>query len=109
MISLAPAHSGHTASWVPLTEAQAGLWYAQRLDPGNPIFNTGHCTDIHSPLDLDCFPQAVAQPLYESLALSLRMSDLPACPALWIDPAPRLTLSIHLRHSVAEDTSISLC
>ena len=28
-------------SWLGLTEAQAGLWYAQRLDPQNPVFNTG--------------------------------------------------------------------
>src|SRR3546814_2382269 len=94
MISLAPAHSGHTASWVPLTEAQAGLWYAQRLDPGNPIFNTGHCTDIHSPLDLDCFTQAVGQTLDEAQALSLRMDDLPEGPAQRIEPAHRPRMEV---------------
>ena len=35
-----------------LTEAQNGLWYAQRLDPDNPIFNTGHVIEIDGPLDL---------------------------------------------------------
>lgn len=34
------------AGAVPLTEAQEGLWYAQQLDPRNPIFNTGHYTNI---------------------------------------------------------------
>ncbi|MDN5842642.1 MAG: amino acid adenylation domain-containing protein [Alcaligenaceae bacterium] len=90
----ASAHDDEAVSWAPLTEAQAGLWYAQRLDPGNPIFNTGHCTDIHSPLDLDCFAQAVNQTLDEAQALSLRMADLPEGPAQRIDPAHRPQLEI---------------
>ena len=30
------------ATEAPLTEAQSGLWFAQRLDPAHPIFNTAH-------------------------------------------------------------------
>lgn len=25
----------------PLNEAQSGVWYAQRMDPLNPVFNMG--------------------------------------------------------------------
>ena len=37
----------------PLTEAQSGLWFAQRLDPANPIFNTAHYLDIRGDLDVE--------------------------------------------------------
>lgn len=94
MNSPTPAHGSQTTDWTPLTEAQAGLWYAQRLDPDNPIFNTGHCTDIHSPLDLDCFSRAVNQALDEAQALALRMADLPDGPAQRIDPAHRPQLEV---------------
>lgn len=60
---------------VALTEAQEGLWYAQRLDPGNPIFNTGHCTQIVGDLDIACLGKAINQTLREADALSLRFID----------------------------------
>lgn len=60
-----------TTTWQPLTQAQEGLWYAQSLDPDNPIFNTGHRTDIHSPIDLSCFIQAINQTLQEADALHI--------------------------------------
>ena len=47
------------ASGLPLTAAQEGLWYAQRLDPGNPLFNTGHYLDLRGRLDLAAFRTAV--------------------------------------------------
>lgn len=56
----------------PLTEAQAGLWYSQALDPANPIFNTGQYIDLAGPLDLKAFHAAVAQASREAEALSLR-------------------------------------
>ena len=45
----------------PLTEAQSGLWFAQRLDPANPIFNTAHYLDIRGDLDVEAFHAAVDQ------------------------------------------------
>ena len=54
------------AAWAPLTEAQEGLWYAQRLDPANPIFNPAHCTTLRSPLDVPRFERAVNQALAEA-------------------------------------------
>lgn len=72
---------------VPLTEAQEGLWYAQRLDPQNPIFNTGHCTEIRDTLDLPLFIEAVNQTLREANALSLRFIDDEAGPLQYLDEA----------------------
>ena len=46
-----------------LTEAQNGLWYAQRLDPDNPIFNTGHVIEIDGPLDMPALQEAAQRAL----------------------------------------------
>src|SRR5690606_23626789 len=72
---------------VPLTEAQEGLWYAQRLDPENPIFNTGHCTEIRDTLDLPVLVRAVNQTLHEADALALRFIDRDDGPVQYFDPA----------------------
>ena len=79
---------------VPLTEAQEGLWYAQRLDPQNPIFNTGHCTEIRDELDLARFTQAVNQTLREANALSLRFIDDEAGPKQYIDASSIPTVEV---------------
>ena len=44
----------------PLTEPQEGLWYAQALDPANPVFNPGQLVELRGPLDLDAFARAHA-------------------------------------------------
>ncbi|MDQ0511455.1 amino acid adenylation domain-containing protein [Ancylobacter amanitiformis] len=82
----APAH--------PLTEAQAGLWYAQRLDPANPLFNTGQSIAFTGPLDRDAFAAALAQAVDEADALALRLVDDPAGPYQVVDPANRPVLDI---------------
>ncbi|WP_322999161.1 amino acid adenylation domain-containing protein [Castellaniella sp.] len=74
-------------AWVPLTEAQEGLWYAQRLDPANPIFNPAHCTTLRSPLDVPRFVRAVDQALSEAQSLSLRFAHGPKGPVQALDPA----------------------
>lgn len=79
---------------VPLTEAQSGLWYAQRLDPANPIFNTGQYLDMRGPLDVEAFRAAVDQASREAEALSLNIVAGPDGPVQSIDPAlsPRLSV-----------------
>lgn len=59
----------------PLTEAQSGLWYAQRLDPQNPLFNTAHWMELTGPLQVAHFEQAVNQAVRESNALCLRFYE----------------------------------
>ncbi|TKS53499.1 amino acid adenylation domain-containing protein [Luteimonas yindakuii] len=61
-------------SW-PLTEAQAGLWYAQRLAPENPAFNTAHALWIDGALDVAAFARAADRAAQEATALRLRMRD----------------------------------
>ena len=44
------------ASHKDLLKAQSFItqrfWYAQQLDPRNPIFNTGHCTGIRGEVNI---------------------------------------------------------
>lgn len=75
-----------TADW-PLTEAQEGLWYAQRLDPDNPSFNCGHALWISGPLDEPAFGQACAQAARECESLALRMRDSADGVRQWLDAA----------------------
>lgn len=70
-----------------LSEAQAGLWYAQRLAPDNPAFNTAHAVWIDGALDVAAFVRAADQAAQEAEALALRMvEDAQGAPGQWIDP-----------------------
>ncbi|MFA5683207.1 MAG: amino acid adenylation domain-containing protein [Lysobacteraceae bacterium] len=73
----------------PLGEAQFGLWYAQRLEPDNPAFNTAHALWIDGPLDRAAFRTAADRLATESEALALAMRLDAEGPRQWIDPARR--------------------
>ena len=62
----------------PLTEAQSGLWFAQRLDPANPIFNTAHYLDIRGDLDVEAFRAAVDRTAAEAEAATRPLAGLTA-------------------------------
>ena len=76
----------------PLTEAQSGLWYAQRLAPDNPAFNTAHALWIDGALDVAAFASAADRAAHEATALRLRMRDGDDGPRQVVDDAhlPRL-------------------
>ena len=80
------------AGAVPLTEAQEGLWYAQQLDPRNPIFNTGHCTGIRGEVDVERLASAIERTLAEADALSLAFIDTEDGPRQYFDAARRPVL-----------------
>lgn len=60
----------------PLSGAQSGIWFAQQLDPDNPIFNTGEYIDIRGPVDPDRFETAVRQAVMEAEALHARFGRI---------------------------------
>src|SRR5690606_26018287 len=84
----------------PLTDAQAGLWFAQRLDPANPGFNTGQYTEIQGKLDVEAFRRAVDETMLESQMLAIRVFERNDVPHLQYDSrwSPRLQV-IDLRES----------
>jgi nonribosomal peptide synthetase DhbF len=46
---------------LPLSGAQLGIWFAQKLDPLNPVYNVGGFIEIHGPIDTALFDNAYRQ------------------------------------------------
>ncbi|MGW0044200.1 amino acid adenylation domain-containing protein [Rhodococcus sp. NPDC003348] len=59
-----------------LSCAQAGMWFAQQLDPENPTFVTGQCIEIAGPLDPDLLARAVDRVVDESPELRTRIDTV---------------------------------
>lgn len=57
----------------PLTQAQSGIWFAQSIDPANPVFNTGQYVEIDGKLDVAAFEAAVRQLAIKADGLSVRI------------------------------------
>ncbi|WP_449065222.1 condensation domain-containing protein [Planomonospora algeriensis] len=76
--SAGPGSAGPGSETFPLTGAQAGIWFAQRLDPGNPVYNTADRVDIHGAVDPALFERALRRGLAEAEPLRLRFTEEPA-------------------------------
>ena len=74
----------HTALH-PLSEAQQGLWFAQRLAPLDSAFNTAHVLWLSGELDEDAFTRAANQAVTEAESLQLRFVNTEAGPRQWLD------------------------
>ncbi|MFW2589858.1 amino acid adenylation domain-containing protein [Sagittula sp. SSi028] len=61
--------------WKPLTQAQAGIWYAQARAPADPSLVTGQALHIHGPLDHRALARAIATLGAEAEALTLVFRD----------------------------------
>ncbi|TCP69854.1 amino acid adenylation domain-containing protein [Baia soyae] len=59
----------------PLTRAQSGIWYAQKLDPENPIYNTGEYVEIEGNVELEPLIQAIKQTIVEAESLHVRFHE----------------------------------
>ena len=55
-----------------LMTAQLGIWYAQQLNPGDPVYNMGGYLDIRGDLDVDLFELALRGTMAEAEAAHLR-------------------------------------
>ncbi|CAM2921758.1 non-ribosomal peptide synthetase [Prescottella defluvii] len=64
------ASTGPVASAFPLTRAQAGVWFAQQLDPGNAIFNTAECIELHGDVKVERLVAAVRGAVGEAEVLT---------------------------------------
>ncbi len=91
---MSPANGMPDLGPVPLTEAQSGLWYAQRLDAENPVFNTAQAVELIGPLDLAAFQLAVDGALGEADALAVRIVEAPDGPEQTVDESARAALCI---------------
>ncbi|UOY87053.1 amino acid adenylation domain-containing protein [Bacillus glycinifermentans] len=71
----------------PLTGAQAGIWYAQQLDPQNPIYNTAEYVEINGPIDHELFEQALRRVIEDADTLHARFGEDDDGPWQVIDPS----------------------
>ncbi|GAB3143234.1 hypothetical protein GCM10027290_19300 [Micromonospora sonneratiae] len=62
---------------VSLTEAQAGIWAGQQLDPNSPAYNAGEYVELHGPLDVVGFESALRRAVAEAEALHTRFAPGP--------------------------------
>ncbi|WP_327373440.1 amino acid adenylation domain-containing protein [Streptomyces sp. NBC_01216] len=67
--------SVHQEASRPLTKAQEGLWFAQRLDPTNAAYNTAEYMEIHGRVDPGPFESALRQAVAEAGTFALRFLD----------------------------------
>jgi amino acid adenylation domain-containing protein/non-ribosomal peptide synthase protein (TIGR01720 family) len=82
-----------TAS-LPLTAAQAGVWYAQQIDVTNPIFNTGAGIVIDGVLDVPALAEAGRRLVAEADVLRVRIETADDQPYQVIDDAVTGTLTV---------------
>ncbi|PZS13299.1 MAG: non-ribosomal peptide synthetase, partial [Pseudonocardiales bacterium] len=58
---------------MPLTAAQTGIWFAQELDPQNPIYKVAEYVDIQGRVDLVLVEVAVRQAVADTEAFRVRV------------------------------------
>ncbi|MFA1715095.1 amino acid adenylation domain-containing protein [Peribacillus frigoritolerans] len=58
-----------------LSGAQSGIWFAQQLEPDNPIYNTGEYIEIDGRINIDHFEQALKQAVMEAEFLHVRFGE----------------------------------
>jgi len=69
-----------------LSGAQSGIWFAQKLEPENPIYNTGEYIEINGPIEREYFEIALRQAIKESDTLHVRFGEDQNGPWQVIDP-----------------------
>ncbi|MFL6129407.1 MAG: amino acid adenylation domain-containing protein [Mycobacteriales bacterium] len=82
------------AARLPLTMAQVGIWYAQQIDPANPVYNTGEYLEIAGEVDAAVLERALRAVVGEAETLRVRIVE--DGDAFWqlLDPDPVLTLPV---------------
>src|SRR5215216_668238 len=78
----------HANDELPLSSAQLGIWFAQRLDPTSPAYNIGEYIEIHGSVDPLRFEQALRHVVREAEALRLRIVERAGNPRQVIGPPP---------------------
>lgn len=94
----------------PLTEAQEGLWYAQSLDPDNPIYNTGQYVRIEGDLDVEAFSRAVNTAMEEADAIAVTVVESKDGPVQQFDTEQIARLEfVDLRTSDDSNEDLETC
>ncbi|MFD4529066.1 amino acid adenylation domain-containing protein [Streptomyces sp. NPDC058470] len=79
---------------LPLTGAQAGVWFAQAVQPESPIFRAAEYLEIHGPVHTGLFEQALRRMTAEADALHIRFVDTEDGPRQTVGAEPDWRLHI---------------
>ncbi|MEW2546247.1 amino acid adenylation domain-containing protein [Streptomyces sp. NPDC047002] len=79
---------------LPLTAAQSGLWFAQRLDPENPSYNIAEYADVRGELDPAALACAVRHVEREAEALRVTFGERDGVPGQRVHQPGRLSLAV---------------
>ncbi|MFJ1449355.1 amino acid adenylation domain-containing protein [Bacillus halotolerans] len=77
-----------------LTGAQTGIWFAQQLDPDNPIYNTAEYIEINGPIDISLFEEALRHVIKEAESLHVRFGEDMDGPWQMMNPSPDVQLQV---------------
>jgi len=61
--------AGPDTSRLALSRAQSGVWFAQQLNPDNPLFNTSECIELRGAVDEEALVTAVSAAASEAEVL----------------------------------------
>ncbi|MDX3852316.1 condensation domain-containing protein, partial [Streptomyces sp. AK02-01A] len=86
--------SGPAAGGRRLNESQLGVWYAQRIDPLNPVFNMGGYLEIHGAADPGLLKAALTALVAEDETSRLRFTERDGVPWQSFGPAPDFTAEL---------------
>ena len=75
--------------WFPLTSAQRGMWFAQRLGAKGATFNLAELVEIHSDVDVGVFYKALRHCTLEAEATRLRFAEIDGEPLQSVNPEIR--------------------
>ncbi|MDS0527391.1 amino acid adenylation domain-containing protein [Clostridium sp. SHJSY1] len=75
-----------------LSGSQSGIWFAQQLEPENPIYNTGEYIEINGFLDEKYFELALRKAVKETEALHVKFGVNEDGPWQIIQPSSNFTL-----------------
>ncbi len=73
---------------VPLSSAQLGIWFAQRLNPSSAAYNIGEYIEIRGAINPALFERALRQVVAESEALRIRLTEHDGEPRQIIEASP---------------------
>ncbi|HJD81847.1 MAG TPA: amino acid adenylation domain-containing protein [Kitasatospora aureofaciens] len=71
---------------LPLSAAQREMWFAQQLDPGNPVFTMADCLELTGPLDHERLRAAWQRVQNRTEALRVRFVERNGQPVQLVEP-----------------------
>ena len=82
------------ADALPLSAAQLGIWFAQRIDPSASTYNIGEYIEIEGSIDPILFERALEQVVCETEALGLRIAEPAGEPWQVVGASPACSMPV---------------